>query len=395
MKTIKIIGAFDRYNYGDLLFPIILSEKLKEKFKEKLDFKYYALRNTNLAHIGAIPTSALSEMKIEDNDVYIIAGGEVAGAKTGLMYMHLSKNKIENLVKKFERKILKDQFDVFAQNRLKINSIFPWLLNFEKKQNCFIYNTIGTNSLDGLNKEETKYIIDNYKNADYISVRDCKSKMLININEDKIKVYPDSATSMSEIFDSEYLNIKSSEKIKKIIANDKYICFQINIEYLKECNILDIVEQLNKIESMGYKIVLVPIGFAYLHEDYSALKQIKKLNRNFILLKNVNIYEIMNVIANATFFAGTSLHGNITAMAFGVRHIGINPQITKLSEYLKNWEIENQNKCIDIKYLYDNFNVIMKIEDDKIEKNKQKLLKLSNENYQNIYKCIMEKYNGK
>ena len=86
--------------------------------------------------------------------------------------------------------------------------------------------------------------------------------------------------------------------------------------------------------------LLLPIGFAALHEDNIALKQMQNIYNNFVLIDKLNIYEIMNLIANSYFFAGTSLHGNITAMSFGIRHIGLNPEIKKLENYLKTWEIK-------------------------------------------------------
>ena len=93
----------------------------------------------------------------------------------------------------------------------------------------------------------------------------------------------------------------------------------------------------------------------------------------------------MNIIANSLFFAGTSLHGNITAMAFGIRHIGLNKNITKLEEYLRTWEIDGQNECIEMDKLNDKFHDVLKIDTEKLIKNKEKLIKLVNENFDNIF----------
>ena len=41
-KKIAVLGAFDRFNYGDLLFPIIL-EKLLDKNKNEYDIEFFAL----------------------------------------------------------------------------------------------------------------------------------------------------------------------------------------------------------------------------------------------------------------------------------------------------------------------------------------------------------------
>ena len=96
----------------------------------------------------------------------------------------------------------------------------------------------------------------------------------------------------------------------------------------------------------------------------------------------------MSLISNSIFFAGTSLHGNITSMAFAVRHIGLNKKITKLNEYLKTWEIEKQNECIECEDLFNKFKELMRIEDIELEKNKNYLLNLVDENFNNIYNVI-------
>ena len=54
-KTINIIGAFDRYNYGDLLFPIVIEKYIKENKKdllEKYDLRYFGLVESDLSSVG-------------------------------------------------------------------------------------------------------------------------------------------------------------------------------------------------------------------------------------------------------------------------------------------------------------------------------------------------------
>ena len=396
MKNINIIGAFDRNNYGDLLFPIIIEKTLTKK-GIKGNFNYYGLESTDLSEIGAVPTKALNELCNKDNerDIFIVAGGEVTGADIGLMYMHLSKNKVQVLKKKVMRKLLKrERFLNYSAKKLKIKSHFPWIIDnniYGKDIKC-IYNTIGANSISTVLSNEREYIINNLKNAEYISVRDKQSA--ICIKETKCTLYPDSATYMSKIFTKEELNKKISKKIRKFIDknNKKYICLQMNKGYLNKNNLNIIINEIKKFIQNGYKVVLLPIGFAPLHEDYVSLEKIyncfKKNSADIFYSKKLNIYEIMSLISNSIFFAGTSLHGNITSMAFAVRHIGLNKKITKLNEYLKTWEIEKQNECIECEDLFNKFKELMRIEDIELEKNKNYLLNLVDENFNNIYNVI-------
>lgn len=342
--------------------------------------------------------NGLSElcMNKHENDVFITAGGEITGADAGLMYMHLSKNRLETFKKKVCRKILKrKKFIKYSAKKLKIKTDFPWIL--DKKiygsNIVTIYNTIGANSISSVQEDEASYIIDNFKDSNYISVRDKKSAELIA--EVNPKLYPDSATCMSEVFSSQFLYEKSSVIINNFIERNKqkYVCIQMNRGYINKCGLDNTIEQLMKIIKDNYKVVLLPIGFAPLHEDNVALNTIYKKfknNSNVFYFSDVNIYEIMNIIANSLFFAGTSLHGNITAMAFGIRHIGLNKNITKLEEYLRTWEIDGQNECIEMDKLNDKFHDVLKIDTEKLIKNKEKLIKLVNENFDNICNVILK-----
>jgi polysaccharide pyruvyl transferase WcaK-like protein len=55
----------------------------------------------------------------------------------------------------------------------------------------------------------------------------------------------------------------------------------------------------------------------------------------------------MYVIKNAYTFFGTSLHGIITAMSFGVPHFGLNKSIKKLDSFLRDWSVAPFNQCYD------------------------------------------------
>lgn len=51
MNKILIIGAFDRFNYGDLLFPIIIEQQLKT-YSNALDIEYFGIVESDLSSLG-------------------------------------------------------------------------------------------------------------------------------------------------------------------------------------------------------------------------------------------------------------------------------------------------------------------------------------------------------
>ena len=88
-KNIYILSASDRYNYGDLLFPIILIKEL-----EKLgDYKFFniATIKSDLSKRGALPTQNYKALysATGQNNYLIVAGGEVLGANWSRLYSFL------------------------------------------------------------------------------------------------------------------------------------------------------------------------------------------------------------------------------------------------------------------------------------------------------------------
>lgn len=399
-NTINIIGAFDRYNYGDLLFPIVIDEYLKENRKdllEKYDLRYFGLVESNLSSVGGKKTQALKNLYNEDlskDSMIIVSGGDVLPARISSMDVDLSSSNLSMLCKKVIIKVInRRNFEKISMKKFNLNTRFPWIVEKDNfKNNVFVaYNAVGGATLDKLPKFEVEEIKKNMSKSDYISVRDSKS--LDNVKELNSKLYPDSATIMSHFFDINFLADKISNEVKKFVnsKDNKYICIQSNL-----CSIRGkeevLVRELEKIHNEeGLEILLLPIGIAANHDDNIALNRLKKyFNIKVNHIEKLNIYDIMYLIANSRFFAGTSLHGNITAMSYAIPHIGLNREISKLDNYLKTWDLEEQNHCIDFEELYNEFKIISKISQKNLEDKKNQLINLTVKNFEEMFKRLGE-----
>lgn len=409
MKSINIIGAFDRYNYGDLLFPIIIEEYIKKyncEIIKKYELEYYALVHSDLSKVGGKKTKALSDLynkNVEKGSYLIVSGGDVLAARIGNMDIDLCKSFKEMIYKKTLRKLQGiENFEKKSKRLFDIDSSFPWVVD-ERVFNGnlkVIYNAVGGSTIDKLPPKDQTFIMDAMKNSSYISVRDNKSKENIVNNQflkgekiNSVDVAPDSATIMSEIFTLEYLEEKISDSTKEFIKENKeYIVIQSNNASLKNGKDKELVESLNNIGNrLKYKILLLPIGFAANHDDNIALEKIgKQLKVDYTHIKEHNIYDIMYLIGNGKFFAGTSLHGNITAMSYGVPHIGLNKEIKKLNMYLKTWDLKEQNGCISFNELNHKIDDLLKIDKSDLLRKREELIEKVKENFKRILALIEE-----
>lgn len=400
-KNIAIIGAFDRYNYGDLLFPIIIELYLKKFYKEYLSeytFNYYGLKESNLSIYGGKTTKSIVELLEKNNmpngSILIVSGGNVLPARLSDMYLDLQENRLILFLNKVFRKLIGvNIYEKLLKKNIDINNSFPWIYGKEDfHENVSIaYNTVGGASLDKLKSKELDFIKQKLKSSDYLSVRDKKTKdNLIKLSP---KLYPDSATIMSEIFSKDILKDKISNNVKHIINEfpDGYICIQSNLFSIRNKESI-LAEQLELIvEQFKLGVVLLPIGIASNHDDDIALQRLKmKLKIKSVLPEKINIYDIMYLISNSKFFGGTSLHGNITAMSYAIPHIGFNKNVTKLNEYLGTWDLKEQGGCIEFRELFDKFKEVMSIPKESLINKREELIDLTSENFKNMFDKILK-----
>src|SRR5690606_3728704 len=76
--NVIVYGAYDRHNYGDLLFAIILKRYLEAD--RRFSVLVAATKKSNLSKYGALPTiplkKALAATRPQPNTLLIVAGGE-------------------------------------------------------------------------------------------------------------------------------------------------------------------------------------------------------------------------------------------------------------------------------------------------------------------------------
>ena len=90
-KNLMVIGPYDRYNYGDLLFPYMIEKELSEYYET---INFYGLIESDLSYVGGKKTRSIRQMRHDlkkiPNCHLIIAGGESLFAEWNLLYSFLS-----------------------------------------------------------------------------------------------------------------------------------------------------------------------------------------------------------------------------------------------------------------------------------------------------------------
>lgn len=398
VTTINIYGAFDRFNYGDLLFPIVIQKALDERLGEQ-HYAYYGLIDSDLTYFGGVPTTAIRRRLraaplSNQKDVFIIAGGEILS--TTMYYIHqcLVNNELSRKVFSRLREMFGGDFsNALSRYLLARELVFPFIIDKSLLPgvSCVIYNAVG-----GLLSEEVPTLMQQYlRHADYISVRDMGTleRLKDAIPDIEPFLFPDSAAVMSKYFPIEVLENMISPETKDIfnICRNGYICFQISASSYNVAPGV-IQKQLTELaKTTGLPVILLPIGRAAWHHDQKALRSIQLEARYQCFMPSENtIYDIMALIAHSRLFIGTSLHGIITSMSYSVPYVAINPQIIKVKRYLETWCRSEFHMPIEYSLITETAVKALDKNIDKLDREHRRIIEKAELNFNAIAQCIQK-----
>lgn len=343
---IILFGAFDRYNYGDFLFPLILTKAIHDRNGQQELF-YAGQIFSDFSSLGGFrvkPLNYLKELLGENVDIIHVGGEILTCSSKFMMFMNLPQPYASTMAKMFA-----DTFweQVFASGT---KSPFGYVDEPAVGRRRIHFNSVGGSSLSHLSLEMRESLRRVFKSSTYLSVRDestrAQVKELLGV---EAKCAPDCAVLMKKYFD-----VETAELVQTVgglfLQEKEYFCFQANMSVVST-DINKIVEELSQIsKTFNKKIVLVPIGTAAFHEDDVALDVVGERLRDRGVEVGIcgdrNIFIIMRVIRHSAAMICTSLHGRITALAFEVPRITIFSGDSKQESYIRTWESEVESISI-------------------------------------------------
>ena len=346
-KKIYLVGAFDRHNYGDILFPLIHSKILTSNgFKEE-NIKYAAVSASDMRNIGGYQTTSIKSMLSEAHDkntLIVLCGGDILSADWLLMLGNLSTPLI-NKAFRAGRKLMGIHItNILAKMLLGQKNFYPYVISKKDTDASIIYTAVGGAGFNR-NQKHIETVVNLIQQCVSISVRDQDVKNLLSQNGLNVRLVPDTALPMSVLFPKTHLQTLDWKKPVQTTGNfdfNSYYSFQGAKRLLIE-KIPFIVQQIKKVyDTTGYAPLFVPIGRAADHEDHIPLeilfKQLSSEGYSAGILNSEHVMDIMCALALSNGYVGTSLHGAITTYSFGQKVIALKSNgVPKLKDFLKTW----------------------------------------------------------
>lgn len=351
---IALVGAYDRFNYGDLLFPILARDELAARGLSH-DMTAYALSRSDLSEFGAMPTLGMRSLyggrALQDGDVVVFNGGGTIGADWVNMQANLVGPRGNYLLYALQRAVGQQRAVNLVRRFRGARSPFPWVAgpqDFPHRVKI-AYNAVGGSELAVQPADIQQQTLARLAQADFVSVRDHETqRLLLGGGVAEVALAPDSAVLMSKHFPLARLAGLVGTRTQQRLRGEPFVVAQCNARYAQRHRD-DLAALLADIHRRhGLRAILLPIGRYTGLDDIQGLTDIQARAGSPVEVvdEEASIWDIMATIAHASLFLGTSLHGNITSQAFGVPHLGLSDKPHKLDYYLHTWDTESQRACV-------------------------------------------------
>lgn len=353
-RRIALLGAYDRFNYGDLLFPLIAARALAEHGISD-EIAAFALTRSDLSTYGAMPTHGISSLFdgsfLSDGDVCIVNGGGVLGVDWIYAWSNTFGPLGNRVLQALERYCGQARLDAWVRARFRATSCAPFVLQPSgfKQQVKVAFNAVGGGAeLLALPESRRAMLMQALAQSDFLSVRDIETEQALS-EIPGVRLAPDSAVLMSRYFPLESLIGHSRPEIVDLVSSN-HVCVQTYRDFGERhgAQLTTLTEGI--FLATGYPALLLPIGRYPGLEDPAALAALSRRIRtpHRMFPADASIFEIMFAIARCRLFLGTSLHGQVTAQSFAVPHLGLDLSSPKLGAYLQTWELQPQSACVAV-----------------------------------------------
>lgn len=337
MKDLILFGAYDRFNFGDLLMPMAIArwiERHRPDLLEHYRLRFASLTASDLSGRGGVPSEAILDVcaSAPSGSVLIVAGGEVVGAKRAGLYMHNSRDDSEHRAKRrlrqrdpeaFETQLVAELGDLWEYPYLPPAGCLP------AGGRVFLNAIGGSLSAEEVPPEDLRW--SRLAQADYVSVRD--QRLVAALTARGIAVHP-VPCAVGMIAAGLFSDLDAGPPP----VPDPYFVVQC-VHNPREINPEALAGQIRALaEASGLRPWLVPLATASGHSDHKMLELVHGHLGDLAGIDRENsVSSILTAFRHARFYTGTSLHGTITAMAYAIPYYPFKKSIRKIGAYLGAW----------------------------------------------------------
>jgi hypothetical protein len=338
-----LFGAFDRHNFGDLLFPHIAAALLPGR-----ELLFAGLAERDLRDCGGHQVQALHRLAAEGRTrgaQLLHVGGEILTCTARqAAVMLLQPDEVGATLGYLEAH--PEEEIAWRQAMLGTADAMPYVASREQWPGLdrTLFCGVGGVALAALAPADRQAVYDRLAAAEVLAVRDATTLAALQTAGLAPSFVPDPAVMVDVLFGSAIRRQATQRPLAELrdAFPQGYLAVQLSAEFADDATLEVAAAQLKAVRaSTGLGLVLFRAGAAPWHDD---LAMLERLAARFAagevqLFRSLQLWDVCALLAGAAAYAGSSLHGWIVAAAFGVPALGLaKPQDDgKLAAYVRTW----------------------------------------------------------
>ncbi|SAK85294.1 Polysaccharide pyruvyl transferase [Caballeronia glebae] len=354
-RRVIVFGAFDRHNFGDMLFAHVVAALLGERCPEVEPIFAGRARRDLRAHGGhdIVAISQLAGWSRDEPIALIHAGGELLTCDAWEAAVMLTKpGQAQARIARYGSRAA--DRDAWARAQLGTDAFAPYVVGRETfaRAASICFDAIGGATLDIRDAAFRAEVLTKLRSADEISVRDTRTQATLKRAGLDARLVPDPASMVAELFDA---RIATRAGARRAFPHG-YLAVQFSADFGDDTTLAQIAHQLDLIGgATGLGIALFRAGAAPWHDARAVYERMTARMRHpaVTIFDSLDIWDICALIAKSEGFAGSSLHGRIIAMAYGLPRVNFeHADAVKQRAYASTWEIADAPGVVPIAQLH-------------------------------------------
>lgn len=336
-----LFGAFDRHNFGDMLFPHLLTALLPGRA-----FALCGLAERDLLAVGGHRVEALAPGAAH----LIHVGGELLTCTAWQAAVMLrDPSETDALVRRYDARPA--DAAKWAAAQLGTSRAMPYVAGRDAlaPDGKLIFNAVGGvewAALSAAQREELKRALDA---ADWLSVRDHFTRAALRREGIAASLCPDPAVMLGECF-GDTLSERARRRPVKTMREafpQGYLACQFSGDFADEASLDAIAGGLAAAAAAtGFGLVLFRAGAAPWHDDLSLYEKVlaRLPSERVRLFASLHLWDICALIAASRGTVSSSLHARIVALACALPRVSlVRPQRgpsrpDKVAAFAETWE---------------------------------------------------------
>ncbi|MDP2028499.1 MAG: polysaccharide pyruvyl transferase family protein [Thiobacillus sp.] len=341
-----LFGAFDRHNFGDLLFPHVLTALLPEQA-----FDYAGLAARDLRACGGHRVKPLAAWNAARPSHLIHAGGELLTCSAWqAAVMLLDPPEAATVIARYDDDPAAAAG--WAARQLGTSQTLPYVAGrgAVAPGGRLIFNAVGGAEwafLTAVQREEAKTAL---AQADWVSVRDHVTQDALRAEGIDVPLCPDPAVMVAECCGELIRQHQQQGALKEIQAAfpQGYLACQFSADFTDDASLDALAQGLSRVAAAtGLGLVLFRAGAAPWHDDPALIEtmQHRLPPGSARLFPSLHLWDICALIATSRGVVGSSLHSRIVALAYGLPRVSLMPpqqggRPDKRTAFAETWEPE-------------------------------------------------------